>query len=83
MARGGNTALLHTDGTVTTANGTSFSCPIMAGAVTCLCQAFSNMRPVDIMNAVRQTGNFYDQPNEVYGNGIPNILEAYYRLGGK
>ena len=80
MARGAAAALLHTDGTVTTANGTSFACPIMAGAVACLCQAFPHLRPADIMNAVRQSGNSCSQPNEVYGYGVPNMLEAYHLL---
>lgn len=82
MARGEDTYMLDTNGTVTMNNGTSFSCPIMAGAVTCLYQAFPEHRPVDIMNAVRQSGNNYQHPDEVFGNGIPDMLKAYHILGG-
>lgn len=83
MALGFQAALLGTDGTVSSANGTSFSCPIMAGAVACLCQSFPHLRPTAIMQAVREAGHCYGHPNEVFGNGIPDMRKAYDILDGK
>ena len=80
MARGGSAALLATDGTVSHANGTSFACPILAGAVACLYQAFPQKRPVEIIDAIHRSGSAYDKPNEVFGYGIPDMEKAYQIL---
>lgn len=77
MAQGGRTTVLSTSGTITTANGTSFSCPVMAGAVTCLLQAFPQRKPTEIIEAIHQAGNCYERPNEVFGYGIPDMMKAY------
>ena len=80
MARGGATALLATDGTVSQANGTSFACPVLAGAVACLYQAFPLKQPKEIIEAIHQAGSCYSKPNEVYGYGIPNMEKAFHIL---
>lgn len=80
MAQGGRTAVLDVTGNITTANGTSFSCPVMAGAVTCLVQAFPGLRPVDIIEAIHHAGTRYEHPDEVFGYGIPNMIKAYEYL---
>lgn len=80
MAMGGRTALLMPTGEVGAANGTSFSCPTMCGAVTCLWQAFPNLRPEVIMDAVRRASHNYDHPDEIYGYGIPDMWRAYELL---
>lgn len=77
MALGHKTALIATDGTLTTANGTSFSCPIMAGAVTCLMQACPSATPQDIINTIHAVGNNATHPDEVFGYGVPDIYKAY------
>lgn len=77
MAMGGRTTLLGTNGEITTANGTSFSCPTLAGAVTCLLQAFPGKRPTDIINAIHQAGNNAAHPDEIFGYGIPDMMKAY------
>ncbi len=76
MAQGGKSAVLMPDGTLGYANGTSFSCPIFAGAVACLLQAFPDKRPQDIIRAVQQAGNNAAQPDNVFGYGIPNMEKA-------
>ena len=77
MAMGGRSAVISETNKVRFVNGTSFSCPILAGAVTCLWQAFPNKRPTEIIKAVQQSGNFANHPNEVMGYGIPNLKKAY------
>lgn len=80
MAMGGQTSLLDIDGSVTKANGTSFSCPVLCGAVACLWQAFPNKRPEEIIKAVCQSGNNAEHPDNVYGYGIPDMWRAYNLL---
>ena len=80
MAMGGRSATIDEANLVRFVNGTSFSCPILAGAVTCLWQAFPNKRPTEIIKAVQQAGNFATHPNEVMGYGIPDLKKAYELL---
>lgn len=83
MAMGGRSAVMASDGTNTTANGTSFSCPIMCGAVTCLWQAFPRKTPLEVMDAVRRAGHNAAFPDNVYGYGIPDMTRAYEILSGE
>ncbi len=57
-------------------SGTSFSCPVMAGAVTCLRQAFPDLSVQDFCDAVRQVSNRADHPDNQYGYGIPDFAAA-------
>lgn len=77
MAMGGKTTVLGVDGTISSANGTSFSCPVMAGAVTCLMQAYPGKSPVEIIKAICAAGNNAEHPNEIFGNGVPDLIKAY------
>ena len=76
MAMGQACRLVHPDGTLGRANGTSFACPIMCGGVACLLQAFPNTRPEKILDAVRESGNNASHPDNVFGYGIPNLEKA-------
>lgn len=80
MAMGQASAVYETDGTVTNANGTSFSCPTMAGAVACLVQAYPNRRPTDIIKALQQSANNAAHPDNIFGYGIPNVMKAFNLL---
>lgn len=77
MAMGRRTQLLSPTGNISRANGTSFSCPVMAGAVTCLMQACPDARPTDIIEAIHRVGHNSEHPDEVFGYGIPDLLKAY------
>ncbi len=59
-----------------TANGTSFSSPILAGGVTCLWQALPNKTNEEIMQLIRESGSIYTTPNFQLGYGIPNLNQA-------
>lgn len=80
MAMGQASALLDTDGCLTTANGTSFSTPILCGLVACLRQAYPQVRPEAIIQAVRLSGNNAQHPDNVFGCGIPDMWKAYELL---
>lgn len=61
---------------VTTNNGTSFSCPNIAGLATCLWQGFPEFNNIKILQAMRQAGSRYTTPNDSVGYGIPNMQKA-------
>jgi len=82
MAFGEFVPMVNDSGDLTYASGTSFSCPIMCGAVTCLWQAFPNKKPEEIIRAVQAAGNSASAPNNVFGYGIPNMNVAYKILDG-
>lgn len=77
---GWGTAYVTTSGTVATGNGTSFSSPNLAGLTTCLWQAFQELTNMDVIEAVRKSGNLYLTPDDHYGYGIPDMKKAFVML---
>ncbi len=76
MAQGLNTVLSDTAGNIGTANGTSFSCPIMAGMIACLWQAFPSKTNQQIKQLVTQSADNYNpivKSQTLYGFGIPDF----------
>jgi len=73
VAKGLGAAVIRSNNTVSTSNGTSFSSPIMAGAVACLWQAFPSMTNAEIMQLVRESASLYSNPTIQLGYGIPNF----------
>ncbi len=61
-------------------SGTSFSCPVMAGAVACLRQAFPSASVQEICDVVRQCGDRANNPDSYYGYGIPDFTRAFETL---
>lgn len=57
-------------------SGTSFSNPVLAGAVACLRQARPNASVQEICDAVRAAGNNANNPDNYNGYGIPNFVDA-------
>lgn len=76
MAQGENAAIATITGDITTANGTSFSCPIMAGAITSLWQAIPWATNVQVLDFVKQSADRFTLPDAQYGYGIPNFQIA-------
>ncbi len=70
------TIAVGTSGISTRGNGTSFSSPIMAGMVTCLMQAHPEMTPMEIQEAIKQSGSYANDPDDYMGWGIPNFNGA-------
>lgn len=62
-------------------DGTSFSNPVLAGAVACLRQARPNASVQEICDAVRAAGNNANNPDNYDGYGIPDFLVALQSLG--
>ncbi len=82
MAYGSPASVLTGRGTIVNDMGTSFSAPLVAGMVACLWQALPNKTAVEIIELVKQSSNRYDQPDNVYGYGVPDFWKAY-QMGKK
>lgn len=83
VAQGQGTTIIDSNGNVSAGNGTSFSCPIIAGLVACLWQASPNMSNMEIISAVEQSASQYNNPDSLLGYGIPNFAYANLILHGK
>jgi subtilisin family serine protease len=77
MALGAPACLISGRGTIVRDMGTSLSTPIVAGLVACLWQALPEKSALEIINLVRQTSSQYQEPDNIYGYGIPNFWRAY------
>lgn len=76
MALGSRSVVVNDNGEVSYSYGTSFSSPIMCGLVACLWQAYPSLTNREILRAMRQSSNRYDDPNDDYGYGIPDMEKA-------
>ncbi len=56
--------------------GTSFSTPLIAGAVALLLQVDSTLTPMEIKDRLCSAGSQASSPDNLMGWGIPNILKA-------
>lgn len=76
MAQGQAAVVSDAAGNIVTANGTSFSSPIMAGMVACLWQAFPQKTNQEIKEIVLKSSDKFLVPNNQYGYGIPDFALA-------
>lgn len=60
-----------------TANGTSFSCPNMAGLSACLWQGFPEFNNMKIAEALKRSGSRFSNPDDRVGFGIPDMRKAF------
>ncbi len=77
MAKGQSAAVIRADGVITTSNGTSFSSPIMAGAVASFWQAYPELTNAEVMQIVRESSHLFTNPTPQMGYGIPNFEDAF------
>ncbi|MFT4849326.1 MAG: serine protease AprX [Sphingobacteriales bacterium] len=80
MAQGRDAAVVSSNGNVSTSNGTSFSSPIMAGAVASLWQARPEVPNELIMQVIRESAHLFNNPTDQMGYGIPNFENALNNL---
>lgn len=76
MAKGQSTTLSNTSGTIVTASGTSFSCPVMAGMIASFWQAIPWATNAQVVQFVKQSADRYTNPDTQYGYGIPDFQSA-------
>ncbi|OIV41435.1 S8 family serine peptidase [Flavobacterium johnsoniae] len=73
MAQGTAAVVSDVNGNIGTANGTSFSCPIMAGMAASLWQAFPTKTNKEIRQMILASSDRFNNPDNNYGYGIPNF----------
>lgn len=76
MAQGQNSTVSSTTGVITTANGTSFSGPIIAGMVASFWQAIPWATNQQVVDFVRQSADRFSNPTAQFGYGIPDFQVA-------
>ena len=76
MAQGQQSVVSNTTGGIITANGTSFSCPIMAGMIASFWQAVPWATNAQVLNFVKQSADRFANPDAQYGYGIPDFQQA-------
>lgn len=72
-AVGEGTLVSNTSGGIHFSNGTSFSGPLIAGAVACLWQANPTKSNMEIIDAIQRSAHKFSNPDNDYGYGIPNF----------
>ena len=77
VAIGSPATLINGRGAISEEMGTSFASPIVCGLVACLWQALPQKTALDIIQLVRQSGNNYNHPDNIYGYGRPDFWRAY------
>ena len=83
VGRGVATWYINTSyGTASSGNGTSFSCPLIAGLTACLWQAHPDKSNLEIMDAIRRCASKFSAPDNDIGYGIPNFAYADLLLSG-
>lgn len=75
-AQGQASVISSTTGSIGTADGTSFSGPIIAGMVASLWQALPNKTNAQIMQLIKESAHLYATPTAQLGYGIPNFSQA-------
>lgn len=76
MAQGQSAVVATVAGTVGTASGTSFSGPIMAGAIASFWQAVPSLTNQQVLDFVKQSADRFTNPTIQYGYGIPDFQLA-------
>ena len=76
VAQGSGSMVISESGYIVSNNGTSFSAPIVAGAIACLWQALPNATADEIKQLVRLSASQYTAPDYFLGYGIPNFQLA-------
>lgn len=76
MAQGQAAVVSNTIGAIVTANGTSFSGPIMAGMITSFWSAVPSLKATQVVQFVKQSADRYTAPTNLFGYGIPDFQLA-------
>lgn len=80
VAPGVNLPIQNTPGQWNNGSGTSFSCPVISGLCASLMQAVPGATADDIITAVRESSDRFNNPDSLYGYGLPDFLSALKKL---
>ncbi len=76
-AVGSSSAVSGTDGKISTAYGTSFAAPIMAGMLACIIQAHPKLTNMQIIELLKKTSSQANNPDNKTGYGIPDMYALH------
>jgi subtilisin family serine protease len=76
-AQGANAVVINPANHIFESSGTSYSCPIIAGAATSLWSALPNLTNMELIQNIIQSASQYRNPDNYIGYGIPNVWNAY------
>src|SRR5690606_20182555 len=82
VAQGQASYVITENNSIATANGTSFSAPILAGGIVCLWQALPDKTNAEIMQLVRESASQFNNPDNYFGYGMPNLEKVLYAVLG-
>jgi len=57
-------------------SGTSFSCPVISGLSASLMQAVPEATPAEIITALHESSDRFNNPDTLYGYGLPDFLKV-------
>jgi hypothetical protein len=77
MAMGENSTIASDLGTIYEGDGTSYSCPVLAGGVACLWPYFNTYSTKQIIQWLHLSGSNYYKPDKYFGYGVPDLFLAY------
>ena len=77
LAQGAGVQIINLSDNVVSSNGTSFSGPLLAGAVACLWQALPDKSNLEILQLIRASGHLAENPTDQEGYGIPDLAELF------
>ncbi|MCI0522084.1 MAG: S8 family serine peptidase [Bacteroidales bacterium] len=80
VAPGVSLPLQYEPGKWQTGSGTSFSCPVISGLCASLMQAVPGATAAEVATAVRESSDRYNNPDSLYGYGIPDFIAALKSL---
>lgn len=80
VARASACAVVFTTNYVISANGTSFSSPIITGMVASLMSALPDITPAELYTKICESSSQYSSPTDNLGYGIPNAMNVYSSL---
>lgn len=78
----GNT-FVYPDGTTRTGGGTSFSAPLITSLAACLMQKHPELTAWEVHQFLIQSADRFDNPNNVYGHGIPHANRFEQLVSGQ
>jgi serine protease AprX len=80
VAMGYRSVVQILNGGLALGSGTSFSSPILAGAVASLWQAYPGMSALEMIRWIRQNGDRQKNPDVIYGFGVPDVVKTYWNI---
>jgi len=80
VAPGVNLNIQNYPDQVSTGSGTSFSCPVISGLSASLMQAVPSSSPAEIISALHESSDRYNNPDSLYGYGLPDFARALHLL---